>query len=931
MKHQPRISGFLTYLQQLRFSGCSVIVLALAVALFVTCGNPVQNTATTPSDVDAHSLTLTWNPSAVGKKTIVPASYPLPVTYDITLHPESGADVMKNDLAATTWTFSDLAAVVYAITVQGKDGDGNVIVTGMASADMGPALPVSSIISLSYVSTGSGTGQLHLTFDLSGAGTIVDSATLTLVNPSGETIVSTLSRVGNSQTFSYSNPSAPAGSWMMFSTFASSAKAAMKLESILVLQNVDTTATVTLSSADFSDIYVPVSGLTVSAPTMALIVGGTPGSLAATLSPSNPSNALVTWTSSAPLVASVDQNGLVTPVAAGTATITVTAVDHPEAAASCAVTVVLNPAKAITAFSFADPAVTGTISEASHAIAVTVPYGTAVTALVPALAITGASVSPASGVALSFGNAVTYTVTAADGTTQAYVVTVTVALNPAKAITAFTFPTSTGTTITEASHVIAVTVPYGTAMTALVPAITITGASVSPASGVARNFTSPVTYTVTAANGTTQAYVVTVTVALNPAKAITAFTFPTSIGTTITEASHVIAVTVPYGTSVISITPTITITGASVNPASGVAQNFSSPGPYWVTAANGTTQVYTVTVTVAPNPAKAITAFTFTTSTGTTIDEASHVVAVTVPYGTAVTALVPAITITGAGVSPASGVARSFTSPATYTVTAADASTQAYVVTVTAADAPLIMVPIPAGTVAMGALVVNLSPFRMSKYDITQSQYMARMGTNPSHFHDNTDAANCPVEQVSWYDAVEFCNKLSSANGLQPVYTIGSYTYPSGNKTATVTATWTNNGYRLPTEAQWEYAARAGSTTTYYWGNASDDATVGQYAWYNQNSGSTTHAVGQKLSNAWGLYDVAGNVMQWVWDWFNAFPSGTRQDWTGPGDGANRVIRNGSYFDTFVSLSSARGSGAYNKPYYIWKSLGFRVVAPPLP
>ena len=845
MKHQPRISGFLTYLQQLRFSGCSVIVLALAVALFVTCGNPVQNTATTPSDVDAHSLTLTWNPSAVGKKTIFPASYPLPVTYDITLHPESGADVMKNDLAATTWTFSALAAVVYAITVQGKDGDGNVIVTGMASADMGPALPVSSIISLSYVSTGSGTGQLHLTFDLSGAGTIVDSATLTLVNPSGETIVSTLSRVGNSQTFSYSNPSAPAGSWMMFSTFASSAKAAMKLESILVLQNVDTTATVTLSSADFSDIYVPVSGLTVSAPTMALIVGGTPGSLAATLSPSNPSNALVTWTSSAPLVASVDQNGLVTPVAAGTATITVTAVDHPEAAASCAVTVVLNPAKAITAFSFADPAVTGTISEASHAIAVTVPYGTAVTALVPALAITGASVSPASGVALSFGNAVTYTVTAADGTTQAYVVTV--------------------------------------------------------------------------------------TVALNPAKAITAFTFPTSIGTTITEASHVIAVTVPYGTSVISITPTITITGASVNPASGVAQNFSSPGPYWVTAANGTTQVYTVTVTVAPNPAKAITAFTFTTSTGTTIDEASHVVAVTVPYGTAVTALVPAITITGAGVSPASGVARSFTSPATYTVTAADASTQAYVVTVTAADAPLIMVPIPAGTVAMGALVVNLSPFRMSKYDITQSQYMARMGTNPSHFHDNTDAANCPVEQVSWYDAVEFCNKLSSANGLQPVYTIGSYTYPSGNKTATVTATWTNNGYRLPTEAQWEYAARAGSTTTYYWGNASDDATVGQYAWYNQNSGSTTHAVGQKLSNAWGLYDVAGNVMQWVWDWFNAFPSGTRQDWTGPGDGANRVIRNGSYFDTFVSLSSARGSGAYNKPYYIWKSLGFRVVAPPLP
>jgi hypothetical protein len=189
----------------------------------------------------------------------------------------------------------------------------------------------------------------------------------------------------------------------------------------------------------------------------------------------------------------------------------------------------LSAEKAITAFSFQGltPPVVGTINEAAHTIAATVPSGTNVTALVATFVSTGASLAiagtpQASGVtANNFSNPVTYVVTAADGTTQSYVVTLAVAASPAKAITAFSFqglaPPVVGT-VNEAAHTIAAAVPNGTAVTALVATFTTTGASVSVAgtpqvSGVtANNFSNPVTYTVTAADGTTQAYLVTVTV-----------------------------------------------------------------------------------------------------------------------------------------------------------------------------------------------------------------------------------------------------------------------------------------------------------------------------------------------------------------------------------------------------------------------------------
>ena len=286
----------------------------------------------------------------------------------------------------------------------------------------------------------------------------------------------------------------------------------------------------------------------------------------------------------------------------------------------------LSPARAITTFSFQglDPPVTGVIDEGAHTIALTVPYGTARSALVATFSTTGAAVRVGATAQVSgatandFGSPVTYTVTAADGTTQAYVVTVTVALSPAKAITTFSFqgldPPVTGV-IDEGAHTIALTVPYGTARSALVATFSTTGAAVrvgatAQVSGATANdFGSPVTYTVTAADGTTQAYVVTVTVALSPAKAITTFSFqgldPPVTGV-IDEGAHTIALTVPYGTARSALVATFSTTGAAVRVGAtaqvsgATANDFDSPVTYTVTAADGTTQAYVVTVTVAP-------------------------------------------------------------------------------------------------------------------------------------------------------------------------------------------------------------------------------------------------------------------------------------------------------------------------------------------
>jgi formylglycine-generating enzyme required for sulfatase activity len=217
---------------------------------------------------------------------------------------------------------------------------------------------------------------------------------------------------------------------------------------------------------------------------------------------------------------------------------------------------------------------------------------------------------------------------------------------------------------------------------------------------------------------------------------------------------------------------------------------------------------------------------------------------------------------------------------------------------------------------------ITISSFYMSKYEVTQKEYQDIMKTYPSKFNGD----NLPVEQVTWYDAVEYCNKRSQREGLTPAYIINKGQKDPNNKTnydnIKWTVTWNRNanGYRLPTEAEWEYACRAGTSTAYNTG-----ATInGDTGWYKVNSYKATSPVGQKPANAWGLYDMHGNVLEWCWDWFAEYLRTTQTDPQGEVSGISRVLRGGSWDDSAVNIRSAYRWDKH--PSYKNSSVGFRVA-----
>lgn len=351
---------------------------------------------------------------------------------------------------------------------------------------------------------------------------------------------------------------------------------------------------------------------------------------------------------------------------------TVTAEDDSTKVYTVDVSIAADTAKEITTFSILG--FNGAISGTN--ISLTLPFGTDVTSLAPTIVHTGQNIAIASGVARNFLNPVQYTVTAADSTTKIYTVTVSVAANSAKEITTFSILGQNGAIV---GTNIAVILPSGTDLSALTPTIVHTGSSVNPGTGVARNFQNPLLYTVTAADGTTKVYTVTATVSASSAKEITTFSI---LGINGAIVGTDIAVTLPNGTDVTSLTPTIIHTGASVNPASGMVQNFTNPISYTVTAADNSTKVFTVTVTVAANNAKEITTFSILGFNGAI---SGTNISVTLPFGTDLSSLTPTIVHTGASTNPASGVVQNFQNPLQYTVSAADNSTKLFTVTVSVA------------------------------------------------------------------------------------------------------------------------------------------------------------------------------------------------------------------------------------------------------
>lgn len=212
--------------------------------------------------------------------------------------------------------------------------------------------------------------------------------------------------------------------------------------------------------------------------------------------------------------------------------------------------------------------------------------------------------------------------------------------------------------------------------------------------------------------------------------------------------------------------------------------------------------------------------------------------------------------------------------------------------------------------------------FMIGKAEVMQIDYKAIMGVNPSKFVGDS----LPVDKVTWFDAVLFCNALSRQDGFDTVYEYTDIIGTPGDncQLKDLKVDLAKKGYRLPTEAEWEYAFRGGTTTEYYWGNSSDIDTMSMYAWYSKNSNNETHNVGEKLPNDYSIHDMSGNLYEWCNDWYGTYSSDTEVDPEGPVAGNGKVIRGGNWLTSAkYCRASYRG---YTNAAFRCSAIGFRIA-----